>query len=441
MAEIDLSDPRLGRLIWRLGLPAMAGLMLNATHQVVDAAFVGWLGVDELAVLALLAPLGGLTVAAGVGLGVGAASALARALGAGEPEEARRIAGTVFAAGLGAVLLAVLVLSALREPTLGLVGMPAPLLGPARSYYPALLLTLGFGMIQIVCDFLAIGRGDSRFSLKTLALCFGLNILLDPLFIFGLGLGLPGAAWATLTAQLVTLAVWAAYFRAPTRRPRAGTLGHLRRILRVGLPETASVAITTFGMMAILRLAAELGDEATLAGLGIALRLMLVVTLPLEGFAIGTQPLLAHAFGANDPDRAARALRWLVVLGCGVSAVLALTFVLNAGSLIGLMTGDPAVAAAGVTALLWLAPALPAMALRIVAQICLQAMARAWMAAVLGLAPMGWLLWPALAVLTPRLGIAAPALSITLAAFGAALLAGAVLRRAAFRPSPVGAFG
>ncbi|WP_181164564.1 MATE family efflux transporter [Amaricoccus solimangrovi] len=441
MAEIDLSDPRLGRLIWRLGLPAMAGLSLNAAHQVADAFFVGRLGAEALAVLALLAPVGGLTVALGVGLGTGAASALARALGAGEPTEARRVAGTALAAGGAVALLALATLLASRDAALALLAMPDALTGAARGYYPVLALTLGLGTVQIVCDFVAIGRGDSRFSLGTLALCFGLNILLDPVFIFALGLGLPGAAWATLTAQLVTLAVWAGYFRAPARRPLRGSPALLARILRVGLPEAGSVAITTFGMMALLRLAAGIGGEAALAGFGIALRLVLVVTLPLEGFAIGAQPVLAHAFGAGQPERAGRALRRLVLVACGVSGTLALGFALSAERLAGLMSRDPAVIAAASAALLCLAPALPAMALRVIAQICLQAMARARMAAVLGLAPMGWLLWPVLGLTLPRLGVTALPLSITLAALGAALLAGAVLRRAAFPPAPVGAFG
>ncbi len=441
MAEIDLADPRLGRLIWRLGLPAMAGLTLNATHQVVDAVFVGRLGGDALAALALLAPLAGLTAALGVGLGVGAASALARALGAGDPERARRVAGTAFAAAFAFALVAMVGLGLAREPVLATLGAPEGLLGLARGYFPPLILVMGLGLVQIVCDFLAIGRGDSQFSLKTLALCFGLNIALDPLFIFGFGLGLAGAGWATLTAQLVTLAVWGWYFSAPARRPRMGSLAELRPILRVGLPETGSVAITTLGAMALLRLAADLGGETALAGLGIALRLMLVVTLPLEGFAIGTQPLLAFAFGANDPDRAALALRRLLIGACGTTAALALLFCLNAGTIAGTMTDTPEVAAAAGAALVWLAPAFPAIALRVVAQICLQAMARARMAAVLGLAPMGWLLWPALALLTPRLGVEALPLAITLAAFGAAIIAAAALRRAAFPPSPIGAFG
>jgi Na+-driven multidrug efflux pump len=215
MADSDLSDPNLYRLMWRLGLPAMAGLSLNALHQAVDAAFVGRLGGDALAALVLLAPLAGLVVAVGIGLGIGAASATARSLGAGLPDHARAVAGMSMWVALALAVCAVGGLLTFGEGLLHLLGARGVLFESARPYLAVQSLTIGCAIVQILCDFLAIGRGDAGVSLKTLALCFGLNIVLDPVFIFALDFGLPGAAWATLCAQGVTLCVWAWYFYAP----------------------------------------------------------------------------------------------------------------------------------------------------------------------------------------------------------------------------------
>ncbi|WP_417679964.1 MATE family efflux transporter [Pseudodonghicola sp.] len=169
----------------------MAGLSLNAAHQVVDAGFVGRLGAEPLAVLALLA---GLVAAAGIGLGIGAASATARALGAADPLRARQIAGIGSLAALFLELVLCGGLWAGREVALVALGTPGDLRPLAAGYLPVLSLTIGGAILQILCDFLAIGRGEVGMRLRTLVLCFGLNIALDPLFIFGFGLGLNGAA-------------------------------------------------------------------------------------------------------------------------------------------------------------------------------------------------------------------------------------------------------
>lgn len=439
MQEADLSDPHLSRLIRRMGLPAMAGLSLNAGHQAVDAIFVGRLGSEPLAALVLLAPLAGLVVAAGIGLGAGTASSIARALGKGRVAEARQISGVAFVAAAVVALIAVATLIGFREQVLNLLDAPAAVRAAALPYLVPLAFTVGLSIIQILCDFTAIGRGNSRFSLQTLALCFGLNIALDPLFIFGFGLGLQGAAWATLTAQVVTLAVWYRHFRHPSRRPSLGNARLLRPILGIGLPEAGAVAITTLGLLAMISLAGRIGGTEMLVAFGISLRLLFLVMLPLEGFAIGVQPILAHAYGANDPARVARALNRLVVLGLAVTGLLMVAFLLLPLPLARLFTADPDVAQDTARNLRWLAPALPAIALRLSAQILLQATYRPRAAALLGLAPMGWLLLPVIALTIPTLGAAGLALSLTVSTCLAALLAAFLMRRSLTHPVLIGA--
>lgn len=439
MPEPDLSDPKLPRLFPQLGLPAMAGLSLNAAHQVVDTFFVGKLGTEALAALVLMAPLAGLVAAAGIGLGAGSASAIARALGRETPEEARQITGLVLViAGLLA-LSAVIGLVLLRGPVLDLLGAPEPVRLAASPYLLPLSLTIGLSIIQIICDFTAIGRGNARFSLRTLALCFGLNMTLDPLFIFTFGLGLPGAAWATLTAQIVTLTVWARHFRDPARRPALGPLRLLRPVIAIGLPEAGSVVMSTLGLLILFGIAGSAGNTETLAAFGIAIRLLFFMTLPLEGFFIGVQPILAHAFGAGRHERVIQSLHLLLKLGLCATCALMLTFLLFPVRLAGIFTGDPGIAGQAGQDLRWLAFALPAIAIRLCAQISLQAACRARAAAVLGLAPMGWLLLPLLMLLIPVLGPAGLPLAVTSAALLAGLLAALLLRRHLIHTDTIGA--
>ena len=439
MADSDLSDPDLHRLMWRLGLPAMAGLSLNALHQAGDAAFVGRLGADALAALVVLAPLAGLVAAAGIGLGIGAASATARSLGAKRPDQARAVAGVSMTAALVLAVCAVGGLWTFGEGVLHLLGAQGELRATAQPYLVIQALTIGCAILQILCDFLAIGRGNATFSLKTLGFCFGLNILLDPVFIFGLNLGLAGAAWATLCAQIVTLCVWAWHFHTPHRRPTLGPLRLLGPVLRVGLPEAAAVAVTTISLMALLRLATTSGGADEVAALGIALRLVFVVMLPLEGFAIGVQPILSHAHGSANAARFAATLRRILYMCGAITAALSILFSMGARPLVRLFVVDPAIVTQAAGMLSYLALSLPAIALRLCAQISLQATVQPRMATLLGLAPMGWLLWPSMALLVPLFGPVGIALSVLVAAWLAAFLALVPIRAALFTLSPNGA--
>ncbi|MES2434000.1 MAG: MATE family efflux transporter [Pseudomonadota bacterium] len=432
MRPLDLGSPDLTRSLLRTGLPAMGGLALNAAHQSVDGAFLGHLGTEALAAVSLALPLAGVTAALGVGLGVGTATAIARRLGAGQPDEAGRIASAAMALCLCLSVVAALALMLGRGVLLDLLGASGAVRAPAEAYLLLMAISAGLGIVQILCDFVAIGEGNARFSLITLALCFGLNIALDPLFIFGFGWGVSGAAAATILSQVITLGLYAWYFA--TRRGQVRMRPHLNwrdlgPVLRVGAPETATVLATTAAALLLYRLAAEINGIEGLAALGIVLRLVTLASLPIEGFCLGAQAVLAHAAGAGDTGRLTQAARRLAVLSCA-AASLAMVLVLAAPDLARILfAASPTTAALAEPALRLMALALPLIALRSVAQVTLQATERARTAALLGLAPSGWLLLPLLAIFTPTLGFHGLAVSLFLAACLAGVGAAFILWR------------
>lgn len=433
MPPLDLGSPDLTRILLRCGLPAMGGLALNAAHQSVDGAFLGHLGTEALAAVSLALPLAGVTAAFGVGLGAGTATAIARRLGAGQVAAAGRIASAAMGFGLCLAVLAALGLTLARGPLLDLLGASGPLRAPAEAYLALMALSAGLGIVQILCDFIAIGEGNARFSMASLALCFGLNIALDPLFIFTFGWGVSGAALATLLAQLLTLGLYGWYFtRGRGRvavRPGLRAWRGLGPVLRVGAPETATVLVGTASVLLLYRLAGDIGGVAGLAALGIVLRLLTLASLPVEGFCLGAQAVLAHAAGGGDLARLTRASRRLALLICGTASCAALLLLAAPALALRLFAASPETAALAEPALRLLALALPLIALRAVAQVTLQATERAGTAALLGLAPSGWLLLPLLAALVPAHGFQGLALSLSLAAALAGLGAAFILWR------------
>lgn len=432
MRPLDLGSPRLARLLLRTGTPAMCGLSLNAAHQGVDGAFLGRLGTEELAAVSLALPLAGLTAALGVGLGVGTATAIARRLGAGDARAAGRIASGAMGLGLCLATLACAALTVGREPLLDLLGATGGLREPARAYLALMAIAAGMGIVQILCDFIAIGEGNARFSMFSLALCFGLSMALDPLFIFTFGWGVSGAAAATVLAQSVTLMLYAWYFaRRRGRillRPGFGAAAWrgLGPVLRVGTPETATVLAATGAVLLLYRGAGVTAGVEGLAALGIVLRLFMLASLPVEGFCLGAQAVLAHAAGAGDIARLNRAARWLAAITCGAALLAGMVSFALPGLAVRLFAATPGTALLAEPALRLLALALPLAALRHVAQVLLQATERAAVAAMLGLAPSCWLLLPLLALLVPAFGfsglVLSFALAVALTGFGAALI-------------------
>ncbi|TNJ42749.1 MATE family efflux transporter [Phaeobacter sp. B1627] len=439
MTPIDLGSPALLKTLLRTALPAVGGLSINATHQGVDAFFVGQLGPEALAAVSLALPLTGVTAAIGVGLGVGTAAAVARALGRAETSQARRAAGQIASTAMVlCVFLAVCLVALLwgmRGPLLDLLGATQTVRAPASEYLSVMVFAAGFGMVQILCDFTAIGEGNARFSLASLVLCFGLNMALDPVLIFWFGWGVKGAALATVAAQLATLALYAIYFTRGRGRirltPRLSSSSLLRlwEVLRVGLPEAGSVLLASVAFVLLYRLAGNLQGAEGQAAMGIALRLWVLACLPVEGFCLGAQPVLAHAVGAGEGRRLSLAAFWVAAIAVACAFLFMVAGLAVPLRLAGLFAQDPAVLALAVPAIGALALSLPAMALRHAAQITLQATARARLAAILGLAPLGWLFLPVLMLSTSLRGFDGLAVGLATSALLTGIGAAVILWR------------
>ena len=434
-APLDLGAPDLRRLIVRLALPAVAGLSINALHHLANAAFLGMLGAEAVAAVSFVFPLAILLAALGEGIGVGTAALVSRLLGAGREEEAGRAATAAMvmalATGVGAGGLVLLFL----DPILHAFGTTPGAFGAARAY--ALILALGtvLTLTQILADFIAIAEGNTRFSMWTLVGCFAVNIALDPLFIFVFGWGVPGAAAATLVAQLLVMVVWAVYFAGYGRvrlrlvllRDRLGALWRevLRPVLAVGAPAGLASVVSAAAFTLVYRTAGPYG-EASVAGLGIALRLLAAGVLPVAGFCIGAQAVLGYALGNGDTARVRAALGFMMRVTGVFALVHAAVMITFADAVVSVFSADAVVRAVAARALVAVHLFFALFGLQMVLVVLLRASGRARLAALVTLAPQGYLLVPLVLVLPRFWGldglIAAPAVAAGLAGLAAAVL-------------------
>jgi Na+-driven multidrug efflux pump len=199
-----------GRLLLEFSIPSIGGMLLNALYNVVDRVFVGR-GVDEIALggISLVMPLMTLSMAFAMLFGIGAANMISMRMGQGRRDEAESAINHCFFLLIAVGFLTAAVEIALLDPLLSLLGAQdgSAAIDYARRYYRIILLGQVFLQLSFGLSHCSRAQGFPIMSLMAMVFGAGLNTLLDPIFIFGLGWGVEGAAVATITSQFCA-ALW-----------------------------------------------------------------------------------------------------------------------------------------------------------------------------------------------------------------------------------------
>ncbi|MCF1433021.1 MATE family efflux transporter [Agrobacterium vitis] len=429
----DLNDPRIKRLVMTVALPAVAGLTASAAHHAVNAMFIGALGPQALAGVSLVLPLFLLVSAATEGLGIGLATLLARSLGQGDVKAASSVAVTALVAAVPmGIVLSTLIYLALPA-FVQAVGGEGDLLASGLIYGRLIAFGVTLGMLQAICDFIAIAEGNSRFSMTVLIASFALNIALDPVFIFLLDFREAGAAIATMVSTVAALLAYAVYFyrrKGNVRIDLSLIRWHLLKpISSIGIPACATSIVTGLGFMVLLRQASQSGGEAGVAAIAIAIRLIAFGQLPVFGFCLGAQSVVSHAVGLGDDQRIKAAIRFMLMITIPVALCYSTLLLVTAGPIARLFTESPEVAEQTAACLRPLFPVFPLAAFQSVLLVLLQSRGRAGLSALVGLAPNGYMLIPLLLLLPAWLGFTGVAIAPAAAAVLTAALGIVVARR------------
>jgi putative MATE family efflux protein len=361
-----LEGPVLATLL-RLAAPTVALMLLQGVIAAGEAAFVGRLGSHALAGVSLGFPLVMLmtTLSAGA-YGGGVASGVARALGAGRPDDAARLAGTALAmsAILGLVSTAAMML--FGRAVYAALGATGPALEAAVLYSEVFFLgAVPFWLFNAAASVLR-GGGDAAYPAAAGAAGGVVTLAVSPLVIFGAGpipgLGIAGAAWAVVAynvamAAVLLRAVWAP--GSPARPGRAALVPRWRyaaEILRVSVPSAGSTLLTNLTFLILTALVAPFGAEA-IAGYGAGGRLEYLLIPLVFGVGSALVPLVAASDGAGDFGRVRRLTQAGAALGAGGCGLVGGTAALFPWAWMGLFTSDPTVAGFGGAYLVRVGPA------------------------------------------------------------------------------------
>ena len=316
-------------------LPMIIGVSAVMSIGLVDAYFIGQLGPTQLAAISFIFPISVALTSMGVGVSVGINSVVARALGEGDRDKAARRAnlGVVFALVLG--LAMGLLLYALLDPLFGLMNADAETLPYIRTYMQP--FALGFPLMMAIMGINGTLRGQGE-AKKTsyISICYAAaNWVLDPILITGAfgfeGLGIVGAAYATLTgwAIAIVLGIWLIRGTAIPLNPliclKGKIMEPLGAILKVAGPAAFSNSINPIGLSVLTALVAIEG-QAAVAGFGAAGRLQSFAVVPLLGLSGSIGAIVGQNWGAGQDDRARRALAYTfgfcVVYGLAIAVLL-----------------------------------------------------------------------------------------------------------------------
>ena len=348
----DYTTGSLGRAVLLLAVPMVLEMSMQSVFAVVDVYFVGRLGTDAIAVVALSDSLLALVFAVGIGLSMGTTAMVARRIGEGDRRRASDAA--VQAVVLGVLLSVPLGLGGIvyASELMELLGASPELASTGRSFTAIMLGGNATVMLLFLINGVFRGAGDPALAMRALTLANVVNIVLDPILIFGLGpipaLGLEGAAIATTFSRGLGVA-----YQLRELSNRDGRVvvqwGQVRleptvmlRLVRVSGVGILQYLVSTASFLGLIRILAPFGDTV-LASYTVAARIIIFVLLPAWGVGNAAATLVGQNLGAGKPDRAEQAVWYTARVNMVFLGIVAVFFVAFARPIVGLLAGEPAV--------------------------------------------------------------------------------------------------
>lgn len=404
-----LAEAPVLKAILAMAIPVMLGMVVEIFYNLVDTFFIGMLGdVDQLAASNLGTPFFFLTMSIGSVIGVGAASVISRYLGMKKTKEAGEIVGLSFflIAIIGVTVTALSL--AFLDPILTLLGARGEVFGPTRHYLFPLIAGSAIIMANFALGIMIRSEGAAMYAMTGMMIGSVVNIIMNPIMIFAVGLGIAGSAWATVIANSCGL-LWYVFCYAKKSmlkvsfKRRVWNRQYLREIFSIGIPSGLNQGLMSVSSVVTNNLAAGYGATA-LAAMGVAGKVNSMIILLLVGLAIGCQPLFGYNYGARNRKRLVSILKTSMLVEFILGSVMLAVFTLAGRHLISIFTPLPDVVSQGSFVLTAMSCAAPIIGVIMVGMNCLQAFGKAIPSLILSTGRQGLFYLPLLFILNAAFG-------------------------------------
>lgn len=351
-----MTEEPIPRLVCSLAVPTIISMLITSFYNMVDTFFVGRINTSATAAVGVVFSLMAIIQAIGFFFGHGSGNYISRQLGAQNTEEASEMASIgFFSALIAGAVLAVLGLIFI-EPLAMLLGSTETILPYAVDYLKYILIGAPYMTASLVLNNQLRFQGNAMYGMVGIVVGAVVNIALDPVLIFMCGMGISGAALATIISQFISFVIllWVSQ-RGPgihiSLQKVRFSADFLKEIVRGGFPSLCRQGLGSVATIA-LNMAAGVYGDAAIAGMSIVSRITMFAYSALIGFGQGFQPVCGFNYGAKLYDRVREAFYFCLKTAAGFLILLSIAGYIGAPQLVELFRkGDPEVTAVGIAAL------------------------------------------------------------------------------------------
>ena len=329
-----LEEAKVSSALLKLGIPTMVGMLISALYNAIDAYFVGGLGMSQMGAVSVVFPIVQIIIGLGMMFGAGASSYVSRLLGMGDNEQANKTASTSLFSGLLVGAIIIIGIMVFLDPVLTSLGSTETILPYARAYAKIYVTGSIVNIFTVMMNNLLTAQGAAKFTMIAMLTGSIVNIILDPVMIYGLDLGIEGAAIATVISLCINMALYIGYIAKKkgvlsfSVKNIAPSKAIYAEVLKIGIPVLVFQILASAAMGSINTAAKPYGDYAV-AAMGAVTRIMTVVIYIVFGFLKGFQPFAGYNYGAKKFDRLKKSIKlcmvWTTVF-CIIAAIVLIIF-------------------------------------------------------------------------------------------------------------------
>lgn len=407
-----------------MAVPSMLGMLINIVYNLADTFFVGQTGdSNQVAAVSVSMPLFLIFIAVGNLFGVGGCAFISRSLGEGRQDRVKKISSfCIYTSILLGIVLGVLFM-VFKTPLLYMVGASDNTIGFASDYLKWVAIGSPSVITAITVCNLVRGEGAAKTSMFGSILGQVVNIVLDPIFIlsggdelfgfkmpFGFGLGVAGAAIATVIGNICSVIFFLLYFLKGKSilsiTPKRYTFkdGIAKGVINVGLPASLNNLLMSLSNIIVNIVLVSYGDNAV-AAMGVAMKANMLVVMLQIGLGQGVQPLIGYCYGARNYDRMKKCLHFSMVCNIVIGTVMTLFYVVFKENVISMFIDDANVIELGVKMLIALMSPGPIIGIMFILNFSFQGMGKGIQSLILSIGRQGLIYIPLLFILNAAVGL------------------------------------
>ncbi len=409
--RIDLLEKAsIKKAINHMALPAIIGLMVMGIYNFVDTMFVSWLGTEATGATQVVMPIMMLVSSFGLMFGMGAGSYISRLMGMNQGEKANEVGSVTFFTSIASGIVFTVMAIVFIEPLLSFFGASEEVMDLAKSYGLFIILGSVFSMGNMTMNNMLRAEGSAKLSMIGMLVGSVLNIALDPIFIFTLGLGIKGAAIATTFSQMVTFIILLSRYLNHHSVIKIG-LSHFRphisiykEVFKVGIPTFLRQLLFSISLGVLNQGANTLGGPDLLAAVGILFKTIMVPMYVIFGIGQGFQPVAGYNAGAGNKERVLGSLRYSLQLSFVVALISSIVLVIFDEAVFGIFRPSQTVLSYCVLGMRYYAVATVIMAVSNTYGVFYQALGKGKESLILSIARQGVFFIPAILIMPSFIG-------------------------------------